>query len=149
LVELPRGTLLRVLERDDVEARSETLEAAMEAKPEDDEVVHVWSDFLLDQGDPLGERLAKARAGLAVEDAQWLDALAPHYEMGRLEVAWKNGLAQRAVLRDTESGFASLQQALEQLLSLRVMRFLRELVVDVSSDRLTVKDGLLALQAVA
>jgi hypothetical protein len=148
LLELPRGTLFRVLERDDIEARSPTLEAAMEANPDDDELVHVWSDFLLDQGDPLGERIAKARAGVAVEDAQWLDALAPHYEMGRLEVAWKNGLAQRVVLRDTESGFSSLKQALELLLSLRVMRYLRELVVDVSSDRITVKDGLTALGAV-
>jgi hypothetical protein len=146
LLELEGGTLWRVLEREDVEVRSPTLEGAMEAAPDDAELMHVWCDFLLDHGDPLGERIAKARAGQYLEDdAQWLDALAAHYEMARLDVTWKNGLAERVVLRETEIGFSSLKSALEQLLSLRVMRFLRELVVDVSSDQLLVKDGLYAL----
>jgi hypothetical protein len=146
LFELKGGTLLRVLEREDIEVRSPTLEGAMEAAPDDAELLHVWCDFLLDHGDPLGERIAKARAGQYLDDdAQWLDALAAHYEMARLDVTWKNGLAERVVLRETEIGFTSLRSALEQLLSLRVMRFLRELVLDVSSDQLLVKDGLYAL----
>jgi hypothetical protein len=150
LFELAGGTLLRVLRREDVEVRSPTLEGAMEAAPDDAELLHVWCDFLLDHGDPLGERIAKARAGQYLDDdAQWLDAMAAHYEMARLDVTWKNGLAERVVLRETEIGFTSLKSALEQLLSLRVMRFLRELVVDVSSDQLLVKDGLFALGSVA
>jgi hypothetical protein len=150
LFELKGSTLLRVLEREDIEARSPTLEAAIEGAPDDAELMHVWCDFLLDHGDPLGERMAKARAGQFLEDdAQWLNAWAPQYQMGRLDVTWQNGIAMRSVLRETEIGFSSLRLALEQLLALRVMRFLKELVVDVSSDQLLVKDGLFALGAVA
>jgi hypothetical protein len=149
LLELKGGVLFRVLQREDVEARSPTLEAAITGNPDDDEVVQVWRDFLLDHGDPLGERIAKARAGEDADDGQWLDTFAKYYEMSRLDVTWRNGLAHRVVLRDAEEGFGSLKHALERLFSVRVMRFLRELVIDVSSDRLEVKDGLKALAAVS
>ncbi len=149
LVELPGGLLFRVLEREDIEVSSNALETAIAAAPNDPVLFHVWRDFLLDMGDPLGERIAKAKAGEQLDDARWLDSFAPLYEMGRLQIEWSNGLAVRAVLRDTESGFESLERALILLFSLRVMRFLRELVLDVSSDKHTIADGLLALRAVA
>jgi hypothetical protein len=79
LLELKGGVLFRVLQREDVEARSPTLEAAITGNPDDDEVVQVWRDFLLDHGDPLGERIAKARAGEDADDGQWLDTFAKYY----------------------------------------------------------------------
>ncbi|MBK7865376.1 MAG: hypothetical protein IPJ65_43625 [Archangiaceae bacterium] len=147
LVALPMGPVVRVLEEEMVRARSPSLEAAISAAPEDRELVHVYSDFLLDQGDPLGERLARSRgvSGAFADDAQWLDVLAGHYEAGALEVEWSYGLAVKAVLRSSLRAFSTLEQALAHLLALPVMRFLRDLTVDISSDKLSVAEALHAL----
>lgn len=145
LVAMPEGPVFRVLESALAYARSPTLEAAVRAGPGDRELIKVYSDFLLDHGDALGERLARARSAASVDDATWLDVFASHYEDGRLEVEWEHGLAVRAVLRDSLRVFKTLEQALAHLAGLPVMRFLRDLTVDVSSDGLSVTDGLHAL----
>ncbi len=148
VVSFTKGPIFRVLEAQLVEARSPSLEAAIRAAPRDEELLRVYADFLLDQGDPLGERLARARSGADDDDARWLGVLALLYEAGRLNVEWRHGLAVKAVLRNPLGVFASLEQALTHLVALPVMRFLRELTLDVSSDRLSIADGLQALSAV-
>src|SRR4029077_14751967 len=62
LIALPRGPVLRVLEEELVRARSPSLEAAIREAPHDRELKRVYADFLLDQADPLGERIARSRA---------------------------------------------------------------------------------------
>ena len=143
LISMPLGPVFRLLEAPVGSARSPTLEAAIRAAPEDRELLKVYGDFLLDHGDPLGERLARDRS--SADDALWLDVLATHYEAGRLEVEWEHGLAVKAVLRDALLVFKTLEQAATHLAGLPVMRFLRELTIDVTSDRLSVGDGLHAL----
>ncbi|MBL8957878.1 MAG: hypothetical protein JNK82_44295 [Myxococcaceae bacterium] len=147
LITMPKGPVLRVLEAPVAHVRSPTLEAAIRANPNDRELTKVYSDFLLDHGDPLGERLAKPGAGDA---ATWLDVLAAHYEGSRLEIEWQHGLATRVVLRDAlGKNFTTLEDVLEHLAGLPVMRFLRDLTLDVASAGLAVSDGLHALAAVA
>lgn len=150
LIGFPRGPVFRVLEREAPQARSPGLEAALRAAPGDRELLHVYTDFLLDHGDALGERLARARSASSDDDAAWLDALASHYEAGRLELEWEHGLVAKATLRESRylELFGSLEAALQHLAQLPVMRFLRELTLDVSSDRLLVADGVRALAAV-
>jgi len=145
LVSMPGGPVFRVLESPLSHVRSPTLEAAIRAAPGDRELVKVYSDFLLDHGDPLGERLARACSAASSDDATWLDVLATHYEGGRLDVEWEHGFAVRVVLRDSQMVFKTLQQALAHLAGLPVMRFLRDLTFDVSSDNRGIADGLHAL----
>jgi uncharacterized protein (TIGR02996 family) len=147
LVAFQRGPVLRVLEHEVVQVRSGSLEAAICAAPHDRELKRVYADFLLDRGDPLGERIARARSPDAaqIDDATWLDVLAGHYEVGALQIEWDHGLAATAVLRQVLAGFASFEQGLRHLAALPVMRFLRELTVDISSDKLSVAEALQAL----
>lgn len=148
LVAFERGPVFRVLEHEVTAARSPTLEALLSASPGDAELLHVYGDFLLDHGDPLGERLARARSSSSVDDGTWLDVFAVLYEAGRLEIEWEHGFAKRAVMRESLAQFPTLEGALRHLCALPVMRFLRELVIDVSSDRLGVADGVEALARV-
>ncbi len=141
LVAMPGGPVFRVLFEPISTVRSPTLEAAIRAAPADRELMKVYSDFLLDHGDPLGERIARPDT----QEAIWLDVLAPHFEGGRLEIDWEHGLARRAVLREVLPFFKTLEDALAHLVRLPVMRFLRDLTLDVSSDALSVADGLHAL----
>lgn len=148
LIAMPRGPVFRVLEEPLVSVRSPSLERAIAATPGDRELLHVYGDFLLDHGDPLGARLAQARSTVTGDDAIWLDVLAGHYEAGALLVEWENGLAATVVLRESLRVFRRLDLALAHLLALPVMRFLRELTIDISSDKLTVANGLQAIAAV-
>jgi hypothetical protein len=148
VVALPPGPVFRVHERQLVSARSPSLEAAIRTSPDDRELFQVYRDFLLDQGDPLGERIARSRLGPLDDDATWLDVLGIHYESGELQIEWTMGLATSAVLRETLAVFNDLEEGLQHLLELPVMRFLRELTLDVSSDRVNVAAGLEALSRV-
>lgn len=105
-------------------------------------------DFLLDHGDPLGERMGRAKAGDFANDAQWLDALAMHYETGRLQVGWRSGLAEKVTLREPTLGFHRVDLALEHLFSLPVMRFVRDVTLDVASDKVAVATALKAFDDV-
>ena len=123
------GDTLLVFNRRE-EDRNEALEAAIVAAPDDPGPWGVYSDWLQERGDALGDRIARPEGG----HATWLEGLAREAATGQLELVWNHGFVQKAVLRAVP-GFRQKPwpQLLAQLLSLRVCRFLRELVVDLPS----------------
>lgn len=92
----------------------------------------VWADWLQEHGDPLGERIVRARRGERVDHQPWLGPLWDHFVAGELEIDWQFGFVRRAVLRAVVGHLNwDWKAALSALLHLRVSRFVRELVVDL------------------
>lgn len=60
----------------------------------------VWSDRLLEHGNPLGERIAHGEVQGKLENARVLGPLARDYVEGSLEIDWWHGFVRRAVLRN-------------------------------------------------
>ncbi|MFT3842697.1 MAG: FHA domain-containing protein [Myxococcaceae bacterium] len=112
------------------EQRSPELEAAIVARPGDAGAVAVWADWLLEHGDPFGERLAWAAkqgtvhpattGGLEGNDFVW------HGKLGL-----EHGLLASVSLRSHGQN-ANVKMLLSRLLHLRAARFLRELRVDLA-----------------
>ena len=136
LIALAGGTMFRLLEHEDIAASDAALERDIEQQPDDDDRLRVWCDYLLEQQDPLGDRLLAARRGEPLQHEPWLDTWAAHFVAGRLSVEWKLGLAHRVVVREPSLSFASLAQGLERLFALRVMRFLTEVRLELATERL-------------
>lgn len=103
------------------------LEASLDADPDDRARVQVYADWLLEQGDPLGDHLL-GRAGPGV-----LEGLDPLVREGRLELVWKHGLIHTARVRCINDATYSDVELVARLLSLRVARWLRELTIDLST----------------
>lgn len=129
--ELPWGHCFRLLLREPVVARDADLERAI-VETDDPRVWSVYADRLLEQGDPLGARLAMPRAD---DDARWLGPLAGLSGRGELSVGWAHGLPRTAVLRSVSGSRAELSWdgRLTLLQRHREFRFLRELVLDLGS----------------
>jgi uncharacterized protein (TIGR02996 family) len=110
------------------EDRNDKLEEAIVADPDDPGPWGVYADWLLERGDPLGERIVNG----SNESAAWLEGLAHEAATGQLELVWAHGFVQKAVLRAVPGQRPQpWTRMVAQLLSLRVCRFLRELVVDL------------------
>jgi uncharacterized protein (TIGR02996 family) len=105
---------------------------AIAASPEDIEPWLVYADQLQERGDPLGERIARARAGDRLDHLPWLGPLWDAFVSGALELDWHLGFVRRATFR-TVAGRLPLdwRAATTSLFNLRVGRFTRELTVDV------------------
>ncbi len=105
---------------------------AIAARPEDLDAWLVYSDQLQELGDPLGERIARARGGDRLDHLPWLGALWEPFVSGALEIEWHLGFVRRAWLR-TVAGRMPIdwQATAAGLFNLRVGRFVRELTVDV------------------
>ncbi len=108
------------------EHRSQALEAEIARRPDADETWAVYADWLQEQGDPLGDRLANPT--VATDDF-WLEAL------DAVEVKWAHGMIAEAVFRESLGGFlGSARKQLTHLLSLRASLFLRRLSLDLLAD---------------
>ena len=105
---------------------------AIAAQPEDVEPWLVYADQLQEQGDPLGERIARAKVGDRLDHLPWLGPLWEAFVSGALEVDWHLGFVRRATLR-TVAGRLPIdwRAAVTDLFNLRVGRFVRELTIDV------------------
>ncbi|MEW6431002.1 MAG: FHA domain-containing protein [Myxococcota bacterium] len=119
-------TILVFLDRP--EASNADLEAAITERPDDAARIRVWADWLLDHGDPFGEHL------LADQPSPFaLEGLEPLVRDGRLELDWQHGLVRAARLRCINDASYSSVEVLARLLSLRAVRWLSELTVDLST----------------
>lgn len=105
---------------------------AIAADPDDVGPWLVYADHLQELGDPLGERIARARAGDRLDHLPWLGPLWDAFVAGAVEVDWQLGFVRRATIR-TVAGRLPIdwRAAVAALFNLRVGRFLRELTVDV------------------
>jgi uncharacterized protein (TIGR02996 family) len=106
------------------EARNRGMEEAIAAAPDDAGAKQVYADWLLERGDPLGERIIRP---VSSDDARWLEGL------NGVEVEWRQGLIDRATIRDPGARGA-LALKLTWLLGLRAASVLRELAVDLHGN---------------
>jgi uncharacterized protein (TIGR02996 family) len=122
--------------------------AAIAARPEDVQPWLVYADQLQERGDPLGERIARAKVGDRLDHLPWLGSLWDAFVSGALEVDWHLGFVRRATLR-TVAGRLPIdwRTAVTELFNLRIGRFVRELTVDV--PRLSAVPRALIPEAVA
>ncbi len=109
------------------EARHEALEARLDQEPADAAALGVWADWLLEQGDPLGQHLRAVELSPFV-----LEGLHPLVTRGQLELTWRAGLIDAAAFRCTEAGGWSGPVPLLRFLALRVARWTRSLTLDLS-----------------
>lgn len=130
--ELSHGVVFRLLLHEPVEPSEPVLERALQSQPDADEPWSVYADWLQEQGDPLGERLAAPRSE---DDARWLEPFAGYFVRGDVEVAWSHGLPSSVVLRQLRPGRADVTwaQRFATLLRQRAFRFVRRLEVDIGS----------------
>lgn len=118
--------------RSEVRADDPVLREAIARDPDALEPWLVYADFLLERGDPLGERMAAARSGGRLDHASWLGPLGDRLFQGELEIDWHLGLARRATFRQVVGQLPyDWHDAVSTLLRTRVAQFLRELVIDV------------------
>jgi uncharacterized protein (TIGR02996 family) len=89
----------------------------------------VYADWLQEQSDPLGARIA----GATVDDDAWLDGLWRESAAGDLEVQWRRGMIEAAVLRSSQLSRGWPALILLRLVELRAARFLRELTIDLGA----------------
>lgn len=108
------------------EAPRSDAEAHLDDAPGDADAVHVWADWLLEHGDPLGEHLLAA-----TPDPRVLEGLASLVDAGALELEWRHGLVDRATFRCTEQASWTDHLPLLRFLSLRVAKWTRSLTVDL------------------
>lgn len=97
--------------------------ANIDAGPGDDTAIKVWSDWLLEHGDPLGEHLLGATPQPWVLEG--IDSRA-------LELTWHHGLITAATLRSTPTS-RSPAQLLLRLQATRVFRWVRALTIDCAA----------------
>lgn len=118
--------------REPVHAVEPAMEAAIVAKPDDLTRWTVYADWLLEQGDPLGERIMRPEAE---DDGRWLGVLAPLWHQGLVEVDWFCGLPRKLVLRNPldELPLREVQQALRPLSTDPNFRFVQTLELDLES----------------
>lgn len=114
------------------EQREPSTFAALLRDPTDEMHWRVYADQLQERGDPLGERIARSLAGQRVDHLPWLRGLWDAFVSGELEVEWKHGFIQRAVVRAVAGRIpAPWQHTVTQLFNLRVGRFLQSLTIDL------------------
>ena len=93
----------------------------------------VYADQLQERGDPLGERITKARAGGRLDHMPWLGPLWDSFVAGELEVEWEFGFVKRATIRTAAGRMpADWRSMVSTLLNLRVGRFVRSLTIDLA-----------------
>jgi uncharacterized protein (TIGR02996 family) len=109
------------------EHREPNLEAAIARAPDSEEAWLVYADWLQEQDDPLGDRIAQPHRAAA--DAHWLEGL------DAIDVKWRHGMIERAFFRESLGAYlGTTRSQITRLLSLRASTFLRELVFDLLAD---------------
>jgi uncharacterized protein (TIGR02996 family) len=106
--------------------------AAIARDPELEAPWLVYADQLQEHGDPLGDRMLRARSSGKLDHQPWMGPLWEPLVQGALEIDWHLGFIRRAVVR-TVAGRLPIdwRETLATLFALRVGRFIRELAVDV------------------
>lgn len=105
---------------------------AIGRSPEEESSWLVYADQLQERGDPLGERITKARAGGRLDHLPWLGPLWDAFVAGELEVDWHFGFVKRATIRTAAGRLPTDWKALvSTLLNLRIGRFVRSLAIDL------------------
>lgn len=121
-----------LLFRSELRADDPLLKEAITQNPDAPEPWLVYGDWLLERGDPLGERMAAARTSSRLDHAPWLGPLADRLFQGELEIDWYQGLARRVTFRQVVGQLPyDWHDAVSVLLRTRIAQFLRELVIDV------------------
>ncbi len=116
----------------DLPAEDPALIEAIAANPDAEEPWLVYGDQLQEHGDPLGERIARARSGGRLDHQPWLGPLWDLFVTGGLEVDWHLGFARRATLRPVAGRLSPDWRATAAtLFNLRVGKFVREMVIDL------------------
>jgi uncharacterized protein (TIGR02996 family) len=116
----------------DLPAEDPALIEAIAANPEAEEPWLVYGDQLQEHGDPLGERIARARAGGRLDHQPWLGPLWELFVTGGLELDWHLGFARRATIRSVAGRLSPDWRATAAtLFNLRVGKFVREVVIDL------------------
>jgi uncharacterized protein (TIGR02996 family) len=129
--ELRLGSV-RLRYRSDLPGDDPSLLAALSASPDDEAAWLVYADHLQELGDPLGERITRARAGGRLDHLPWLGPLWESFVNGELEVEWQWGFIKRATVRVVAGRLPLDWRATASLLmSLRIGRLLRSLIIDL------------------
>ncbi len=120
--------------RFDTEAPADdpTLIAAIAKTPELPEPWLVYADWLLERGDPLGDRIVRTRRAERVDHLPWLGPLWDPFVSGEIEIEWQFGFIKRATVRPVVGHMPiDWRDAASTLLGLRIGQLTRELVIDV------------------
>lgn len=130
--------------RTEVRTDDPLLREAISRDPDAAEPWLVYADWLLERGDPLGERMAAARTGGRLDHGSWLGPLGERLFQGELEIDWHLGFARRVTFRQVVGQLPwDWHDAVSTFLRTRVAQFLRELTIDV--PRLRSRTGPLEL----
>lgn len=117
---------------DDLPRDDPALLEAITRDPDQEEPWLVFADWLQDHGDPLGERITRARLGNPPDHLPWLGPLWDHFVAGEVEIDWHLGFVRRATLRPVMGRLPfDWRDVVSTLVNLRVGRFVRELSIDV------------------
>lgn len=131
IVEIAHGLVLRYFAYSEPRRRAPRLEASIGDAPDDDGRWRVYVDWLLEQGDPLGERMANGPDD-GDDDARWLGPISRHWRAGNLELTWRNGYIRTATFRALEwENSPDTYWCLNRLFELEIGRFLEALHVDL------------------
>ena len=123
---------VRLRFKTDLPPDNPALLAAISRSPDAEEPWLVYADQLQEHGDPLGERISRARTGGRLDHQPWLGPLWEAFVSGGLELEWNLGFARKAAIRAVAGRLALDWRAVAAMLfNLRVGRFLRELTIDV------------------
>jgi uncharacterized protein (TIGR02996 family) len=123
---------VRLRFRSDLPADDTQLLDAINRSPDAASNWLVYADQLQERGDPLGERITKARAGGRLDHMPWLGPLWDAFVAGELEVEWEFGFVKRATIRTAAGRMpADWRSMVATLLNLRVGRFVRALTIDL------------------
>lgn len=123
---------VRLRFRTDLPSDDPQLLDAIGRSPEAESNWLVYADQLQERGDPLGERIIRARAGGKLDHLPWLGPLWDAFVAGELEVDWHFGFVKRATIRTAAGRLPTDWRALvSTLLNLRVGRFVRNLTIDL------------------
>src|SRR6185369_14059340 len=127
------------------EERNHQLEATILERPGDAAPVAVWADWLLERGDPLGERLAQAAKG-GPRHPVMTGGLEGTAYVWHGDFTFEHGLMRSLTVRSHAQN-ATPKLLLARICRLRSARFLRELRVDLaglaSADLISELDPLL------
>lgn len=129
LLELGQTQLRFVLE---AEHDDGAMLASVMANPDSEPHWLVYCDWLIERGDPLGERIVRARAGQRIDHQPWLGPLWPHHLSGAVELEWKLGFVVNASIRAI-AGRPEIdwRHSVSALCSARVGAILRALTIDL------------------
>jgi len=117
-------------------ADNESLREVIARDPDLEAPYLVYADWLLERGDPLGERILAAQRSDRLDHLPWLGPLWDPFVAGELELDFHLGFVRRAVVRTVAGRVARPDEWFDHVVTLlgsRIGCFLRALEIDVPS----------------